>query len=171
MVEGEETDFVLLICEGIVQVMARHPACIVGFRRPGEWSARWRRFTRGHGPLPCSALTDVAVVILADQWRGFLRDHHDATIALLNMVDERLDEATRKIVESDFLVEQRMPSAPLEFAEVKGEYDLGRLTEHRDAGEPGRRRIPKRSQTPLSQDDARRLPAGPAHPSPDGNAW
>jgi len=133
MVEGEETDFVLLIRKGIVQVMAGHPARIVGFRRAGEVVGEMAPIRRKPRSATVQAVTDVvAVVILADQWRGFLRDHHDATIAMLNMVDERLDEATRKIVESDFLVERRVAGALLEFAEVKGETSASsRFTEMR----------------------------------------
>jgi CRP/FNR family cyclic AMP-dependent transcriptional regulator len=64
------------------------------------------------------ALDDVRVLrVSADEWMKFLYRHPRAMHAQLVAVDERLEQATRKIVDSDLAVEQRLAKALIELTE------------------------------------------------------
>jgi CRP-like cAMP-binding protein len=61
------------------------------------------------------AFDDVEALYLpAARWLRFLYDHPRAMHAQLFASDERLDQATRKIVESDLAIEQRLAKALVE---------------------------------------------------------
>jgi CRP-like cAMP-binding protein len=120
--EGEQTDFALLIQKGHVKVMAGNPLRTIAIRRPGEFvgeMAAIRKTPRSASVIAvCPPDQEVVARYLpGTQWHQFLREHPDAMEALLIASEERLDQATRKIVESDLAVEQRVAKAFIELSE------------------------------------------------------
>lgn len=119
--EGEETDHVLLIRKGHVKVMAGTPQRMVAIRSAGEIVGEMAAVRRKPRSASIVALDDVEVLLLrADQWLHFLFENPRAMLAQLYAADERLEQATKKIVESDLAVEQRLAKVLVELAEILG---------------------------------------------------
>ncbi|MFD8318234.1 Crp/Fnr family transcriptional regulator [Kitasatospora purpeofusca] len=118
--EGEETKFALLIRKGLVRVQTGSPARIVAIRGAGEMVGEMA--AARHRPRSASvfAMTEVdALHLPAGLWLQFLYDHPRAMHAQLVAAEERLEEATRKSVDSFLGVEQRLAKVLVEF-EAKG---------------------------------------------------
>ncbi len=116
--EGEETDFALLIQKGHVKVVVGKPPRTVAIRRSGEIVGEMAAIRRKPRSASVIALDDVQVLRLpADEWLKFLYNHPRAMHAQLLAVDERLEQATRKIADSDLAVEQRLAKALIELVE------------------------------------------------------
>jgi len=116
--EGEETDFALLIQKGHVKVVVGKPPRTVAIRCNGEMVGEMAAVRRRPRSASVIALDDVQVLRLpADEWLKFLYKNPRAMHAQLLAVDERLEQATRKIVDSDLAVEQRLAKALIELVE------------------------------------------------------
>ncbi|MBV9012623.1 MAG: Crp/Fnr family transcriptional regulator [Pseudonocardiales bacterium] len=126
--EGEGADFALLIRKGHVKVVMGKPPRIVAIRGPGEIVGEVAPIR--HKPRSGSviALDEVEVLHLpAAEWLRFLYENPRAMHAQLVAADERLDQAARKIIESDLAIEQRLAKALVELV------DSG-VGEHRGEG-------------------------------------
>ncbi|MGZ3318515.1 MAG: Crp/Fnr family transcriptional regulator [Isosphaeraceae bacterium] len=119
--EGEQTDFALFIQEGRVKVMAGKPPRTIAIRYPGEIVGEMAAIRKAPRSASVVAFDDVvaALFLPATRWEQFLREHPDAMLALLIASEERTEQATRKIVESDLAVEQRVAKALIELTEDK----------------------------------------------------
>jgi CRP-like cAMP-binding protein len=116
--EGEDADSVVLIRKGHVKVVMGKPPRIVAIRGPGEIVGEVAPIR--HKPRSASiiALDEIEVLHLpAAEWLRFLYEHPRAMHAQLVAADERLDQATRKIVESDLAIEQRLAKALVELVD------------------------------------------------------
>ncbi len=117
--EGEETDHALLIRKGHVQVTAGTPPRLVAIRGAGEIVGEMAGIRQKPRSASIEALDDVEVLLVpADKWLRFLYDNPRAMHAQLVAKDERLEQATRKIAESDLAVEQRLAKVLVELAEI-----------------------------------------------------
>jgi CRP/FNR family cyclic AMP-dependent transcriptional regulator len=113
--EGEHTDFALLIRKGHVKIMAGKPPRTVAIRHAGEIVGEMAAVRKKPRSASVIAFDEVdALFIPATTWRQFLLDNPRAMYAQLVASEERLDQATRKIVESDLAVEQRLARALVE---------------------------------------------------------
>lgn len=118
--EGEETDFVLLLRKGHVKVEVGTPARIVAIRGPSELVGEMAAHRRKPRSASVFAIDHVeALYLSAKTWMRFLYDHPRAMHAQLVAAEQRLEEATRKRVESYLGVEQRLAKALVEL-ESKG---------------------------------------------------
>lgn len=118
MREGERSDFVLLIKKGTVQVTAGDPARIVAFRGAGEITGEMGVIRHKRRSANVIAWDEVDVVHISDtEWRKFLVKYPRAAIAQLADAEDRIDEATTKIVDSDFAVEYRLAKALVELVD------------------------------------------------------
>ncbi|MEU1268228.1 Crp/Fnr family transcriptional regulator [Streptomyces sp. NPDC005799] len=125
--EGEETDFALLIRSGHVKVQIGNPPHIVALRGPGEIIGEMAAVRQKPRSASVFALDDVEALYLpATTWLHFLYDHPRAMHAQLIAADERLEEATRKSVESFLGVEQRLAKGLVELTSK----ELGIQTEN-----------------------------------------
>lgn len=116
--EGEGTDFALLIRKGHVKVVMGKPPRIVAIRGHGEIVGEMAALRQKPRSASVIALDEVEVLHLpAVEWLRFLYEHPRAMHAQLVAADERLDQATRKIVESDLAIEQRLAKALVELAD------------------------------------------------------
>ncbi|HEX6342947.1 Crp/Fnr family transcriptional regulator [Umezawaea sp.] len=116
--QGEETDFALLILKGHVKIVVGKPPRIVAIRGPGEIVGEMAAIRQKPRSASIIALDEVEVLHLpATEWLKFLYDHPRAMHAQLYAADERLEQATRKIVESDLAVEQRLAKAIVELVD------------------------------------------------------
>jgi CRP/FNR family cyclic AMP-dependent transcriptional regulator len=116
--EGEETDFALLIKKGHVRVLAGRPARIVAFRKRDEIVGEMAAIRGKPRSATVIAHDEVEVLHLpAPDFLEFLYEHPRALHALLVDSDERLDQATRKIVGSDLAVERRLAGALVELVD------------------------------------------------------
>jgi CRP/FNR family cyclic AMP-dependent transcriptional regulator len=116
--EGEDTDFALLIRKGHVKVAMGRPPRIVAIRGHGEIVGEMAAIRQKPRSASIIALDDVEVLHLpAGEWLRFLYEHPRAMHAQLVAADERLDQATRKIVESDLAIEQRLAKALVELVD------------------------------------------------------
>jgi CRP-like cAMP-binding protein len=73
-----------------------------------------------HKPRSANVIAwdEVDVMHISDvEWRKFLNKFPRAAIAQLADAEDRIDEATRKIVDSDFAVEQRLAKALVELVD------------------------------------------------------
>ncbi|MEU2826547.1 Crp/Fnr family transcriptional regulator [Streptomyces bacillaris] len=123
--EGEETDFALLLRAGHVKVQVGQPPRTVAVRGPGEIIGEMAPVRRKPRSASVVAVENVeALYIPAIAWLRFLYEYPRAMHAQLVAADERLDEATRKSVESYHGVEQRLAKSLVELAQ-KG---LGKAT-------------------------------------------
>ncbi|RSN51367.1 MULTISPECIES: Crp/Fnr family transcriptional regulator [Actinomadura] len=119
MNEGEQTDFVMLIEKGVVKIKVGQPARTVALRRAGEIVGEMAPIRGTPRSATVEAATDVSVLwISAAQWLDFLDAHPRAAIALIAATDERLDQATQKIKDSEFSVERRLAGALLDLVEA-----------------------------------------------------
>jgi CRP/FNR family transcriptional regulator, cyclic AMP receptor protein len=118
MEQGETTDFVLLIRKGHVKVMAGAPKRIIAIRSAGDIVGGMSAI-RGKPHSATIEAVDVVEVlrVSASQWVTFLEAHPRAAIAQIAMANERLDQATHKITESELAVEQRLAKALIEMLE------------------------------------------------------
>ncbi|MBV9144224.1 MAG: Crp/Fnr family transcriptional regulator [Pseudonocardiales bacterium] len=116
--EGEDTDFALLIRKGHVKVVMGKPPRIVAIRGPGEIVGEMAAIRQKPRSASIIALDEVEVLHLpAGEWLRFLYEYPRAMHAQLAAADERLDQATRKIVESDLAIEQRLAKALIELVD------------------------------------------------------
>jgi CRP-like cAMP-binding protein len=116
--QGEETDFALLIRKGHVKVVVGKPPRIVAIRGPGEIVGEMAAILQKPRSGSVIALDEVEVLHLpAGEWLRFLYEHPRAMHAQLLLAVERLGQATRKIVESDLAVEQRLAKALVELVD------------------------------------------------------
>jgi CRP-like cAMP-binding protein len=116
--QGERTDFVLVIRKGHVKVTAGTPKRIVAIRRAGQMVGEMSPLRRKPRSASVEAIDEVEVLrVSASRWLEFLESHPRAARAQLVAKDERLDEATQKIAESELAVEQRLAMAFLELVD------------------------------------------------------
>ena len=117
--EGEESDFVPLIKKGHVKVLAGTPSRIVAIRGPNEIIGDTGVLRREPRSATVVAWDDVVEVLhVSDiEWLRFLYEHRRAMHAQLVASEERLQQATRKIVESDLAVERRLAKALIELVD------------------------------------------------------
>lgn len=135
--EGEETDFALLIKKGQVKVVVGQPPAIVAIRKSGDMVGEMAAIRSKPRSASIIAMTEVEVLRLAAQdWIQFLYAHPRAMHGLLYATDERVDESTRKVAESEMAVEQRLAKSLLELADSE-------IAIHSDAG----------VRLPISQND------------------
>ncbi|MBE1531999.1 Crp/Fnr family transcriptional regulator [Actinomadura algeriensis] len=128
MNEGERTDFVMLIEKGVLKIKVGQPARTVALRRAGEVVGEMAPIRGTPRSATVEAATDVVVLwISAAQWLDFLDAHPRAAIALCAATDERLDQATQKIKDTEFSVERRLAAALLDLVEAG-------LARHHDEG-------------------------------------
>jgi CRP-like cAMP-binding protein len=117
--EGEEADSVLMIREGHVKIVSGEPPRIVGIRGPGEFIGEMAVLQEVPRTATAVAFDDLeALELSATQWVRFLYDHPRAMHALLGETFRRIEQATRKITESDLSVEQRLAKAFMELIEA-----------------------------------------------------
>lgn len=118
--EGEETKFVLLLLAGHVKVVAGPSGRIITVASPGEVVGEMSVITQKPRFASAFALTDVEALYLAgSKWLDFLYKHPRAMHGLIYMVDERLENAARRNVESYLGAEQKTARALVEL-ESKG---------------------------------------------------
>ena len=119
--EGEQTDFALFIQEGRVKVTAGKPPRTIAIRYPGEFVGEMAALRKRPRSASVIAFDDevVALFLPAAKWDQFLRKHPDTTRALLIASEERTEQATRKIVESDLAVEQQVAKALIDLTKGK----------------------------------------------------
>lgn len=116
--QGEETDFALLIKKGHVKVVVGRPPRIVAIRGPNEMVGEMAAVRQKPRSASIIALNEVEVLHLpAVEWLKFLYRHPRAMHAQLFAADERLDQATRKVLESDLAVEQRLAKALIDLVD------------------------------------------------------
>ncbi|WP_242910799.1 Crp/Fnr family transcriptional regulator [Actinomadura terrae] len=116
--EGEETDFVLLIRKGHVMISAGRPKRMIAVRRAGEIVGEMAPLRRKPRSATVEAIDEVEVLLVsAARWIEFLQRHPRAALAQLVAKDERLEQATRKIAESELAVERRLALALIELIE------------------------------------------------------
>lgn len=107
--EGEDTDFALLIRKGHVKIMAGQPPRTVAIRHTGEIVGEMSAILEKPRTASVIAFDEVeALFIPGKTWLKFLFDYPRAMRAQLVAAEERLDQATRKIIESDLAIEQRL---------------------------------------------------------------
>lgn len=116
--EGEESDFVLLIKKGHVKVSAGKPPRIVAIRGPDEVVGDMGVIRRKPRSATVLAWDEVEVLhVSAIEWLRFLYHHPRAMHAQLVAADERVEQLTQKILESDLAVERRLAKALIELVD------------------------------------------------------
>jgi CRP/FNR family cyclic AMP-dependent transcriptional regulator len=148
MLEGESSDFALLIKKGHVKVVAGRPPRIIAIRGPGDMVGEMASV--GGKPRSASifAFDDVEALYLpAAGWLRFLYDHPRAMHAQWAAQAERTERAIRKIVESELTVGQQLAKALIELTdsgigEHASEGAVGlRLSQHDLAAMIGARKL------------------------------
>jgi CRP/FNR family transcriptional regulator, cyclic AMP receptor protein len=115
--EGEQTDYALLILEGHVRVTVGTPHRTIAIRHPGELVGEMAAIRKRPRSASVIAFDEVRALFLpAAKWLQFLDEHRSAIYALLIASEERTEQATRKIGDSDLAVEQRVAKALAELA-------------------------------------------------------
>jgi CRP/FNR family transcriptional regulator, cyclic AMP receptor protein len=118
MREGEDSDFVLLIKKGHVKVVVGRPARIIAIRGPEEIIGDMGVVRRKPRSATVIAWDDIEVLHVSDiEWLSFLYEYPRAMHAQLLVADERLEQATSKIVDSDLAVERRLAKALVELVD------------------------------------------------------
>ncbi|MBV9011299.1 MAG: Crp/Fnr family transcriptional regulator [Pseudonocardiales bacterium] len=118
MREGEDSDFVLLIRKGTVKVISGKPERIIALRGPGETVGEMGVLLGKPRSATVVAWDDVTVLHVSDiEWRRFVDEHPRAKDALIVELGNRLDEASKKIGDSDLAVERRLAKALAELVE------------------------------------------------------
>jgi CRP/FNR family cyclic AMP-dependent transcriptional regulator len=113
--EGEETDEVLLIKKGHVKVVAGKPGRIAAIRKPGDIIGEMAFLRRKPRSASVIAYDEVLALRIAGQdWLNFLYEYPRAMHAQLVAADERLDQATKKFVGSDWAVERKLSQVLME---------------------------------------------------------
>ncbi|SDN72876.1 Crp/Fnr family transcriptional regulator [Allokutzneria albata] len=113
--EGEDTSFALLIRKGHVKVVVGEPGRIVAVRGPGDVVGEMAAFRRKPRSASVVALGEVEVLHLpASAWLEFMYANPRAMHAQIFAADERLEQATKKVAESELAVEQRLAKALVE---------------------------------------------------------
>jgi CRP-like cAMP-binding protein len=113
--EGEQTDYALLILEGHVKVTVGTPPRTIAIRHPGELVGEMAAIRKKPRSASVIAFDEVRALFLpAAKWLQFLDEHRSAMYALLIASEERTEQASRKIAESDLAVEQRVAKAFVE---------------------------------------------------------
>nr|WP_063810577.1 Crp/Fnr family transcriptional regulator [Kibdelosporangium phytohabitans] len=116
--EGEETDAVLLIKKGHLRVLVGKPSRIVAIRRSGELVGEMGAIRGKPRSATVVAHDDVVVLhIPAQHFLDVLYENPRTLHALLVESEERTEQATRKIVDSDLAAERRLAKALLELVE------------------------------------------------------
>lgn len=115
MREGEASDFLLLIKKGHVKVTTGQPPRIVAIRGPGETIGELGVIDDQPRSATVIAWGEVeALHVPAAELRNFLDQHRRAERALHAAVRKRLGQATRKISDSDLVMERRLAKAIIE---------------------------------------------------------
>ncbi|MFI5557707.1 Crp/Fnr family transcriptional regulator [Amycolatopsis japonica] len=115
MREGEASDFLLLIKKGHVKVTTGQPPRIVALRGPGETIGELGVIDDQPRSATVIAWGEVeALHVPANDLRTFLDQHRRAERALHAAVRKRLGQATRKISDSDLMMERRLAKAIIE---------------------------------------------------------
>lgn len=113
--EDEASDFVLLIRNGHVKVVSGRPARIVAIRGRDEIIGEMGVLRRTPRSASVIAWNDVEALHVSDsQWLRFLYRFPRAMHAQLLVADERVEQATKKVVDSDLAVERRLAKALIE---------------------------------------------------------
>jgi CRP-like cAMP-binding protein len=116
--EEEESTFALLIRKGHVKVAIGKPPRTVAIRGPGEMVGEMAAIRQKPRSATVVALDEVEMLHLsARDWLDFLYAHPRAFHAQLFAADERIDQASRKIAESELAVEQRLAKALVELVD------------------------------------------------------
>lgn len=101
--EGDRSDFVIVIVEGRVKILAvtvDGTESILGVRGPGELVGELAAFDAEPRSASVVALEPLTVQVLtAEEFRGFLAGYPDAAFELMRMLIRRLREADRRRVE------------------------------------------------------------------------
>jgi CRP/FNR family transcriptional regulator, cyclic AMP receptor protein len=101
--EGDRSDFVVVIHEGRVKILAiseEGAESILGVRGPGELVGELAAFDAEPRSASVIALEPLTVQVLtAEEFRSFLVHHADAAVELMRMLIGRLREADRRRVE------------------------------------------------------------------------
>lgn len=107
--EGEQSDFVMLIRSGHVKLTRGAPARILDVRGPGQIVGEMAVIRRKPRMASIIAMDDVEALCLpGDEWLRFLYDHPRAMLAQLAMKDDMAERASRKNAESELAVEQQL---------------------------------------------------------------
>ncbi len=118
--EGEQTDFALLIQEGHVKVMVGKPPRTVAIRTRGEFVGEMAAVRKAPRSATVIAFSEVKALFLpANKWLQFLYEHPRAMHAQLIASEERTEQATKKIVESDLAIERQLAKAFVELVEIE----------------------------------------------------
>jgi CRP-like cAMP-binding protein len=109
MREGEASDFILLIKKGYVKVVTGQPSRIIAFRGPRETVGELGVLDNEPRSATVIAWGDVEVLhVSATELLTFLDQHRRAEQALHVATRKRLAQATRKISDSDLVMERRL---------------------------------------------------------------
>src|SRR5262245_39645231 len=118
MREGEKGDFVLLIRKGHVKVVTGNPSRIVAILGPNEIIGEMGVVRHKQRSASVIAWDDVEVLHLSDaEWLRFLYAYPRAMHAQLVAADDRVEQATRKLTESDLATERRLAKALVELVD------------------------------------------------------
>jgi len=128
--QDEETDFAIFIRKGYVKITLGSPDYIVGIRGPEEVVGEMAAIERKPRTASVYTMTDFdALLIPADAWLTFLKDHWLVTQSMLQLLAARVREYTEKHVESgDLATEQRLAKRLVELAAMIGTRDEGMIT-------------------------------------------
>jgi CRP/FNR family transcriptional regulator, cyclic AMP receptor protein len=103
LIEGQVSGQVLLLLGGHVRVFssaADGRESLLAIRRPGDLVGELSAIDgRPHAATVCAMDNVEAVVIPASSFRSFLATHPDATLAVLELITQRLRDADRKRAE------------------------------------------------------------------------
>jgi CRP/FNR family cyclic AMP-dependent transcriptional regulator len=116
--EGEDTDFVILLCEGHVAIRKGPRQLIVGIGGPGEVVGEIASVSRKPRAAGIHSIGEVeAQLIQGGDWLAFLHDHPRAMLAQLCHAQRRRAEATQVGAETLFTNEQKLVKAMVKLAD------------------------------------------------------
>jgi CRP/FNR family cyclic AMP-dependent transcriptional regulator len=120
--EGERTDFMLLIRVGHVKVTSGSVTHTVAIREPGDIVGEMAAVDGKPRSASVFAMDDVeAFYVPGRVWLEFLLRRSTVLLALLQMTNQRLREATSKQVAGYLSIEQRVARALLELVAKIGQ--------------------------------------------------
>lgn len=130
MTEGDTSDWVLVLTEGRVKVSSHTSSgneVVLAVRGPGGLIGDMSSIDGSPRSATVTALEPVAGVIVGD-FPGFLREHGNVAVLLLQMVTGRLRDSDRKRIEyGAFDTTGRVATRLVELAERYGEPTNGGL--------------------------------------------
>jgi CRP-like cAMP-binding protein len=120
--QDEETDFAIFIRKGYVKITVGSPDQIVAIRGPEEVVGEMAAVEKKPRTASVYTMTDMdALLIPADAWLAFLKEHWLVTQSMLQLLAGRVREYTEKHVESgDLATEQRVAKRLVELANMMG---------------------------------------------------